>query len=210
MKRLLLVPMLGLLAATAGCEQEEEGGGWANFQNFIFQRMQKQPKFLPYQRNDFYEDLRAMRPPPPGTLSREAYGGSQGGIDTGRTPNLTYVEKIPVPVNEELLAAGRRHFQIVCATCHGLAGDGRSVVAMNMALMPAPSFHSEKLIGKPDGYIFEVISDGYGAMPAQGWRFPPKDRWGVVAYVRALQYSQHVPIAEAPPDVRSRLMREAQ
>jgi mono/diheme cytochrome c family protein len=208
MKRLL--PMVVLLAAGTGCLADDEGDDWSYWQNAIFQRMQKQPKFRPYERNDFYEDLRAMRPPPPGTVSREAYAASQGGIDTGRTPMLTFVEKIPVPVNEELLAHGRKQFQIVCSSCHGLAGDGKSLVAMNMSLMTAPSFHSEKLRGKPDGYIFEVISDGYGAMPSLAWRFQPRDRWAVVAYVRALQYSQHVPIAEAPPEVRSRLMREGQ
>ena len=81
---------------------------------------------------------------------------------------------------------------------------------MNMALMSPPSFHSDKLRGKPDGYFFEVITNGYGAMPAQAFRFTPRERWAVVAYVRALQYSQHVPIAEAPADIRQRLMREGQ
>ena len=208
MRRLL--PVLGMLAAAVGCQGSEEGNDWSHYQDFIFQRMQLQPKFRSYQRNDFYEDLRAMRMPPEGTLSREAYAASQGGIGTGRTPMLTYVEKIPVPVNDELLALGRKQFQVICASCHGLAGDGKSVVAMNMSLNPAPSFHSEKLIGKPDGYFFEVIGDGYGAMPAQGWRLQPRERWAVVAYVRALQYSQHVPVAEAPPEIRARLMREAQ
>jgi mono/diheme cytochrome c family protein len=206
MRRLLW--LLGLLAAASGCKSADETDEWS--QNEIFQRMQRQPKFRSYQRNDFYEDLRAMRPPPEGTVSREAYAAGQGHIDTGTTPALTFVERIPIPVEEPLLALGRKNFEVVCATCHGIAGDGRSMVALNMSLMQPPTLHSEKLRAKPDGYFFEVITSGFGAMPAQAWRFTPRDRWAVVAYVRALQYSQHVPIAEAPPDIRQRLMREGQ
>jgi mono/diheme cytochrome c family protein len=206
MRRLACV--LALFAAASGCQGADETDELS--QNEIFQRMQRQPKFRSYQRNDFYEDLRAMRMPPPGTVSREVYGAGQGNVDTGLTPARTFVEKIPVPVDQPLLELGRHNFQVVCATCHGLAGDGRSMVAMNMSLMAPPSFHSDKLRGKPDGYFFEVITNGFGAMPAQGWRWTPRERWAVVAYVRALQYSQHLPIAEAPADVRQRLMREGQ
>ena len=99
---------------------------------------------------------------------------------------------------------------LTCATCHGLAGDGQSMVAVNMALMPPPSFQSEKLRAQPDGYFYEVISHGYGVMPPFGWRMTPTERWAVVAYVRALQYSQAVPLAEAPSEVRARLLREGQ
>ena len=206
MRRLLWA--LALTAAAAGCQRADETDELS--QNEIFQRMQRQPKFRSYQRNDFYEDLRAMRMPPPGTVSREAFGAGQGNIDTGLTPSRTFVEKIPFPVDQGLLEVGRKNFDVVCGTCHGLAGDGRSMVAMNMALMAPPTLHSEKLRAKPDGYFFEVITNGFGAMPAQGWRWTPRERWAVVAYVRALQYSQHVPIAEAPADIRQRLMREGQ
>jgi hypothetical protein len=74
-----------------------------------------------------------------------------------------------------------------------------------MALSAPVSFHSEKLRTKPDGWIFSVASDGFGVMPAFKWRFSAKDRWAVVAYIRALQYSQNVPLAEAPADVRRKL-----
>ena len=151
-----------------------------------------------------------MRPPPPGTVSREEYLAARENVGTGLTPAFTFVEKIPIPVDQALLELGRRNFDVVCATCHGIAGDGRSMVALNMSLMAPPTFHSEKLRAKPDGYFFEVISNGFGAMPAQAWRFKPRERWAVVAYVRALQYSQHLPLAEAPADIRQRLMREGQ
>jgi mono/diheme cytochrome c family protein len=200
--------LLAVIAAGGGCESADETDALS--QNEIFQRMQRQPKFRSYQRNDFYEDQRAMRPPPPGTVSREEYLAARENVGTGLTPAFTFVEKIPIPVDQALLELGRRNFDVVCATCHGIAGDGRSMVALNMSLMAPPTFHSEKLRAKPDGYFFEVISNGFGAMPAQAWRFKPRERWAVVAYVRALQYSQHLPLAEAPADIRQRLMREGQ
>lgn len=210
MSRSLPAALLVALGALAfgGCDPANETDEWS--QNEIFQRMQRQPKFRVYQRNDFFQDLRAMRHPPDGTVSRQQYAQSHGGIDTGMTPMMTFVERIPLPVDEPLIAAGRKQFEIVCAACHGLLGDGRSMVATNMSLMAPPSFHSEKLRGKPDGYFFQVITHGYGAMPEFAWRMTPTERWAIVAYVRALQYSQYAPIAEAPQDVRNRLMREGQ
>ncbi|MBX5480508.1 MAG: cytochrome c [Myxococcaceae bacterium] len=177
-------------------------------QNEVFQRMQRQPKFKYYQRNDFFEDGRAMRLPPANTVSRENWESEQ--IGTGLNPDGTFVETIPFKVDMATLELGRKNFQIVCAACHGLAGDGQSMVAANMALAPPPSFHSEKLKGKPDGYIFQVATHGYGMMPPFGWRLTPKERWAVVAYIRALEYSQSAPIAEAPADIQAKLMQEAQ
>lgn len=207
MKTPAFAVMAALCAAlVTGCNPADENDEWS--QNEVFQRMQRQPKFKSYQRNDFYEDRRAMRHPPTGTVSREWFAqharGGQGMADG------TFIQQIPVPVNEALLRMGKKQFDITCATCHGLAGDGDSMAARNMALMPPPSFQSEKLRGVPDGYIFEVISNGYGVMPPFAWRMTPTERWAVVAYVRALQYSQAVPLAEAPSDVRAKLVREGQ
>ncbi|MBA4063653.1 MAG: hypothetical protein C0501_08065 [Isosphaera sp.] len=49
----------------------------------------------------------------------------------------------------------------------------------------------------PVGYIYEVIAKGYGGMPNYSAQIGPADRWRIVAYVRALQYSQHEPAAAA-------------
>lgn len=204
MKKLILaLSALGLLAA---CHPSDEDTEWS--QNEVFQRMQRQPKFKYYQRNNFYPDNRAMRTPPGGTLSQEQYQAES--IGTGLNPDGTFVERIPFQVDQATLELGRKDFQIVCAACHGIAGDGQSMVAMNMALANPASFHSEKLKGKPDGYIYQVATNGYGLMPPFGWRLTPKERWAVVAYIRALEYSQSAPLAEAPPEVRAQLMKEAQ
>lgn len=198
---------LSMSAAVLGCDGGTETDEMT--QNEVFQRMQRQPKYKYYQRNDFFEDRRAMRTPPAGTLSRQQYA-AYAEYGSGRNPDGTFVQTMPIQPDAELMTLGRKNFQIVCAACHGLAGDGQSMVATNMALMPPPSFHSEKLRNATDGYFYSVIGEGYGVMPGFDWRFTPKDRWAVVAYVRALQYSQAVPLAEAPPEVRAQLLKEAQ
>lgn len=205
MNRVSLIAALALCAPLFGCNGTEED---EMTQNEVFQRMQRQPKYRYYQRNDFFADGRAMRTPPAHTLSRENYAAES--VGTGLNPDGTFVESIPFAVDMATLELGRKNYEIVCAACHGTAGDGQSMVAANMALANPPSFHSEKLKSKPDGYIYQVASNGYGLMPPFAWRLTPRERWAIVAYVRALEYSQSAPLAEAPPDVRAKLMQESQ
>ena len=106
-----------------------------------------------------------------------------------------------------MLQTGRKRFEIICATCHGLVGDGRSLVARNMSLRPPPSLHD--YASRPDGYIYQVITRGFGLMPSYSAELPVEERWAVVAYVRALQLSQRSNLAASPPAVRARLQGEA-
>jgi len=205
MKRLLLTAVLGVVSV--GCNVADSGN---LTQDQIFHRMQKQAKYRPYQHNPFFQDGLAMRTPPEGTLSREDYFAKQPFGPGAITANGQFVETIPVKVDMALLERGQKNYDIVCAACHGLVGDGQSMVAVNMALAAPVSFHSDKLRGKPDGYIYEVASSGYGVMPGFAWRFTPEDRWAIVAYIRALQYSQNVPLAEVPADIQAQIMREGQ
>ncbi len=172
--------------------------------NEQLQRMVEQPKYLPYTENDFFEDGRAMRTPPLGTIAREARP-----LDPSlspRQPNGEYVQRMPVPITLAALRLGRKYFDITCAACHGLIGDGNSVVAEKMSLRAPPSLHNHP--ERPDGYFFEVITEGYGLMPSYASQIPTKDRWAVVGYVRALQASQRASLADAPPQVRAQLLRE--
>lgn len=176
------------------------------------QRMMKQPKYRSYQASEFFADGRAMRPPPPGTIAREHYSPDVA-YRTGRVSRAAgagFVLENPVKATPEVLARGRERFDITCGTCHGIVGDGVSMVARNMALAPAPTFHSDKLRYMPDGYFFEVITNGYGLMPSHSWQLSVQDRWSVIHYLRALQLSQNAPIAAAPADVRSQLEKETQ
>lgn len=72
-----------------------------------------------------------------------------------------------------------------------------------------PSFHEERLRTAPAGHFFDVVTNGWGAMPAYAAQVPAADRWAVAAYIRALQRSQHASLADAPPDARARLEAEA-
>ena len=100
--------------------------------------------------------------------------------------------------------AGPDLFQFYCAPCHGLTGRGTGMVVQR-GYRPPPSFHIERLRNERPGYYFDVISRGFGAMPDYAAQIPVRDRWAIVAYVRALQLSQSVPIAELPSDVRKKV-----
>jgi mono/diheme cytochrome c family protein len=113
----------------------------------------------------------------------------------------------PVRLDADLLALGRRKFDVHCATCHGVLGDGQSQVALNMSLRKPPSLHEYRSV--PDGYIFQVITRGFGLMPSYAGDLSPHERWAVVAYVRALQLSQAASLQQVPPQIRQRLDREA-
>ena len=163
--------------------------------------MQRQQKYKAYQVNGRYDDGLAMRQPPRGTVP---YGPLlDPAVATGRGPDGRPVALLPVPVDPKLLARGRQRFDITCAACHGVLGDGESQVALNMSLRRPPSLHEFRDL--PDGTIYQIISEGFGLMPSYANELTVQDRWAVVAYVRALQLSQHATIDQVPPDVRRRL-----
>lgn len=175
----------------------------------------RQPRERAYRPSDFYEDGLAMRAPPAGTVPRERFTMNPtltAGISgyTGQTaPNgeriVRYASKIPLPVTAELMALGRKRYDITCGTCHGPLGDGDSIVARQMALRPPPSLHL--YAHRAPGYIFEVITHGFGMMASYAAELSVQERWAVVAYVRALQVSHNVPAGELPSEVRVQLER---
>ncbi len=166
--------------------------------------MQRQQKYKAYQSSEYYADGLAMRDPPAGTVP---YGPLLPlEVATGLGPDGRPVALVPLPVDAKLLRRGRARFDVTCATCHGVLGDGESQVAMNMSLRRPPSLHAYRDV--TDGYIFRVISEGFGLMPSYATHLTPEDRWAVVAYVRALQLSQHATIEQVPPEERSKLEGE--
>jgi mono/diheme cytochrome c family protein len=114
-----------------------------------------------------------------------------------------FVDRGPLPLTRELLVEGRRRFEIHCAACHGLVGDGVSRVAADMTLRRPPSLLEASVRGFPDGRVYAAIARGYGLMPAYARDLDVAQRWAVVAYVRALQRSQAVPLADLPPALRA-------
>jgi mono/diheme cytochrome c family protein len=108
------------------------------------------------------------------------------------------------PITPALLARGRERFDIFCAPCHSIAGDGDGFVARRGFPHP-PSYHIDRLRKASDAHLYAVITDGYGAMYPYARRLTPADRMAVVAYIRALQLSQHAPLSAVPPAERTRL-----
>jgi mono/diheme cytochrome c family protein len=183
MPRLRQISVAGLLAAVlalCGCRLD----------------MQVQPKQNPLSRSDFFSDQRSERPPVDGTVARGEL----------RADTYFYTGKIgsnpgdymPFPVTMEVLQRGRERYNIYCAPCHSLVGDGKGFIpSRGFARMP-PSYHIERLQKAPLGYFYDVISNGFGAMPDYASQIPPRDRWNIVAYIRALQLSQNATRADVP------------
>jgi mono/diheme cytochrome c family protein len=201
-RRALPLLAAALAASASACIDE----------NILDPMADSQPRARRYAQSAFYDDGLSMQPPPEGTVPRERIV-QNAPLTTGRLPDgpiqpngeplPRYVTTIPLPVTKELLALGRKRFDITCATCHGPLGDGNSIVATQMALRPPPSLH--KYTTKPSGYIYEVMVKGFGLMASYAAELDVQERWAVVAYIRALQLSQSAPLDMVPADKRGEL-----
>ena len=105
---------------------------------------------------------------------------------------------MPFPVTKEVLERGRERYNIFCAPCHSRVGDGNGFVPSRGFARKPPSFHIVRLQKAPLGYFYDVMTEGFGIMPDYASQIPPRDRWNIVAYVRALQLSQNATMADVP------------
>jgi len=181
MRTLQRISPLGLLAvlALAGCRQD----------------MHDQPRFKPLARSDFYADLRSARAPVEGTVARGQLHEDRY-FYTGKMGDAPG-DYLPFAVNEEVLERGRERFNIYCSPCHSQLGDGNGVIVQRGFRRP-PSYHTERLRKAPLGYFFDVMTNGFGAMPEYASQIPARDRWDIVAYIRALQLSQNAAADDVP------------
>ncbi|MGD8428678.1 MAG: c-type cytochrome [Balneolaceae bacterium] len=154
--------------------------------------MDQQRRFEPQEQNNFFADHRAMRQPVKGTIARGHLRHNKPYFQ-GINEDSSFVEHIPVEVTKSFLYHGQDRYNIYCTPCHGIAGDGKGIVMVNQyGYVPAPSYHQDRLRNVPDGYIYSVIANGIRNMPSYASQIPVRDRWAIVAYVRALQHSQNV------------------
>ena len=173
-----------------------------------FQRMIYQDRFAVWQRCPYLPDGRVLQAPPEGTIPRGAPAPGTART-TGILGNGAYVDEIPLPLTRDLLLAGEARFDVYCAACHGLRGDGMSVVAANMDLRRPPALTGPAARALPPGRVYEVIDQGYGLMRSYAEDLTsPEERWSVVAYLRALQVSQGTRLDALPPDVRREAERQ--
>jgi mono/diheme cytochrome c family protein len=206
----LIVALLALVAL-AGCEQ-------------TFRNMYDQPRYKPLAASPLWSDTRASRPRVAGTIPHAVgtFAGSSSGRQQLAAPQPTIPPLAGIrdelrpqasataaafhlpPITRPMLERGRERFDIFCAPCHSVAGDGDGFIARRGFPHP-PSYHSDALRNASDAHLYAVISDGYGAMYSYADRLTPDDRMAVVAYVRALQLSQHATLDAVPAERRAAL-----
>lgn len=168
--------------------------------------MHIQPKYLPEKPTTFFSDGRSERPEVPGTVARGHLHTDElmyNGTINGQTANV-----FPFPITAEDLARGQQRYNIYCSPCHGYDGSGRGMVVLRGFQQP-PSYHTDRLRNAPVGYFFDVITYGFGNMYSYASRVSPDDRWRIAAYIRALQLSEHAPVADVPPNDRASLEKQS-
>jgi len=181
--KLLLV---GAVVVLAGCRQD----------------MHDQPKYRAYSYSAFWNDSRSMRPRVDNTVARGQLK-VDAALHRGRAGDQ-FVTEIPYKLTREFVARGQQRYDIYCAPCHGGTGDGEGMVVQRGFKHP-PTYHQDRLRNQPVGYLYDVITNGYGSMISYASRIPVADRWAIVAYIRALQLSQNAPVSEVPEADRPKL-----
>ncbi len=174
------------------------GFGVAGCNYTLRQDMANQPRENPLSPSHFYADGRSARPIVENTVMRGAL--EEDALVVPKDSNA-----FPLPLTKELLQRGQERYGIFCQPCHGIQGDGQGMVAMRGMKHP-PSFHQDRLRAEPNGYVYDVITNGFGAMYSYSAQIPPRDRWAIVAYLRALQLSRNAPVNELPAGLREKLM----
>jgi hypothetical protein len=159
------------------------------------QDMHDQPKFIPQRGTDFYADGRSVRPQVENTVGRGQlhedsyfYTGFTGGKEG---------DALPFPVTAQVLARGQERYNIYCTPCHSRVGNGAGMI-VDRGYAPAGNLHTFRMQAAPLGHFFNVMTNGYGAMPDYAAQIAPVDRWAIVAYIKALQLSQNATSADVP------------
>ena len=183
-RALRLTSVAATLFMIAGCEH-------------LHQDMGNQPKNKPLSPSDFFADGRSVRTPVENTVSRSSLDNDQLIVTKEST-------MFPMPINEALLERGQERYRIFCSPCHGIQGDGNGMIVMRGMKRP-PTYHQDRLRQAPNGYFYDVITNGFGQMYNYAAQVPPRDRWAIVAYVRALQLSRNARVADLPAEVREKL-----
>jgi mono/diheme cytochrome c family protein len=183
------------------------------FPEWLFPGMKFQEKPRTMGASAFFADGRADRPPVPGTVP-SAYGPLGSEIESdphltlGKNPDGSWAKGFPqsIVVDRQLLERGRNRFQIYCAPCHGLVGDGNGVTK-RYGMGATPSYHDDRIRALTEGEIFNTITNGKqpGNMYPYGDKLSVPDRWAVVAYVRALQQAQMGTVADVPESHKAEL-----
>jgi Cytochrome C oxidase, cbb3-type, subunit III len=166
------------------------------------QDMHDQPKYIPLRQATFFGDNRSARPLVSGTVARGQLN-DDALLYTGKE-NGAHATRFPFPIDAKVMARGQERFNIYCSPCHGRAGLGDGMVVRRGYRHP-PAFDIDRLRDAPVGHFFDVMTNGFGAMPDYAAQVRAVDRWAIAAYIRALQLSGHATLAEVPAAARGKL-----
>lgn len=168
------------------------------------QDMHDAPRYEALERSTFFADGSSSRMPVANTVARGQLREDEH-LYTGKVGGQPAAD-FPMPVTAEVMARGRERFDVFCSPCHGRTGEGNGMIVQRGFRRP-PSYHEERLRNVPVGYIFDVMTNGFGAMQDYAAQVPVTDRWAIAAYIRALQLSHGATIDDVPADRRAELDR---
>lgn len=193
--------------------------------------MYDQPRYEPLEESHFFSDGLSARQPVEGTIPRGGlrenepfFTGKSEGKPVAVIPDAAYraiFERYPnrftsdfentdqVDLRLAMLERGQERYNIYCSVCHGRTGDGRGMVVQRGFRTP-PDYTIDRLRAAPAGHFYDVISNGIGAMASYASRIDVSDRWAIVAYIRALQLSQHASLDDVPADDRVELEKKTE
>jgi cytochrome c553 len=166
------------------------------------QDMHDAPRYEPLEQSAFFADGRSQRPLVPNTVPR-GFLREDDHLYRGKV-NGELATEFPMPVNASLMLRGQERYNVFCSPCHGRTGAGDGMVVRRGYRAPT-SFHDARLRQAPPGYVFDVITNGFGAMPDYAAQVPVEDRWAIAAYLKALQFSQSATLKDVPPEKRGEL-----
>jgi cbb3-type cytochrome c oxidase subunit III len=181
--------LVAIMFALLGCRQE----------------MRNDSRLKPYQETPFFADRNSSRPLVRGVVPR----------GEPRTDDFFYTGQIdghlvrgfPETVTLERLKKGQARYNVYCSVCHGITGLGDGMVVQRGFPKP-PSLHEQRLRDAPEGHFFNVMTKGYGAMYSYASRVEPSERWAIIAYIRALQFSRHATLNDVPSEERAHLFAD--
>ena len=175
---------LGLVAS--GCRQD----------------MHDQPRIEAYEENAFFADGVGSRPIPAGTVAR-GHLRDDTHLYAGVDAEGNVLDTLPagIELSAALLGRGGERFEIYCSMCHGSTGAGDGMIVLRGFKQPPPLWE-ERLINRPLGYFYDVMTNGFGVMSSYAKQVPVEDRWAIAAYIRALQVSQATPLAALPAELQ--------
>jgi len=165
-------------------------------------QMADQPRYEAFEARDVSPTVSSARQPVPGTVA-QGHARLDDHLYRGMV-NDQPARTFPFEITKEDVQRGRERYGVFCAHCHGLSGHGDGMIIQRGFTQP-PSYHTRRLRDAPVGHFFDVITNGFGAMYSHDTRVPVRDRWRIVAYIRALQLSQHAELEALPEKDRQEI-----